>query len=287
PGTPDPSARAPAPPGKVDRKEGLYIMPEHGEENPRVKAGTPLYGKNQFPDKTLPDLRPVVLEYIDQVTELGHRMMELISLSLGLDAQYIRTHFTQDPIALVRLFSYPPLSPTQTSTNDDSWGIGAHTDYGLWTMLKQFAPGLQFESPDSSGSWVDIPFIEDAFVMNVGDVLDRMTQGRFKSRRHRARNLTPTRRLTIPFFFDPSWDAKMGYLPLDHLPGVEGEEELKEREERWSKTSIVELEGEYSMFLAKKVAKVFPDKVPASLLPSLKSTKGPSTRFAIPIPIEQ
>jgi len=280
--------------GQLDHKEGLYLGPDHDQDHPKVKSPTPLFGRNQLPDDELPGIRVSLLRYIEEVTELGQTLMELLALSLRLeDDQYIRRHFTKDPIALVRLFNYP------AREDESNWGIGEHTDYGLWTMLKQFAPGLQIEHPTIPNEWVDVPLIDDAFFCNVGDVLDRMTDGRFKSPKHRARNYRPSSsastsasdnsndtkkeveydsRISIPFFFDPSWEAEMMQLPLSHLPPCKDE---VEKQRRWDTTSIVKFEGPYSQFLAKKVSKVFPRVLPESVVSTLQSTKQHSTRFAI------
>jgi isopenicillin N synthase-like dioxygenase len=257
--------------GQVDYKEGLYLGPELPADDPRVLAGLPLHGPNQFPDLDVPELRDVVLRYLKEVERLGHRLMELVCISLRLDPQFIRREYTKDPVLLFRLFNYP------AQTEPRGWGIGEHTDYGLLTILKQAAPGLQFEHPVHG--WVDVPALPNSFACNVGDLLDRMTEGRFKSRRHRARNLSTLQpRLSFPLFFDPSWDCKLQSLPLKHLPSVED----PGQKERWEKTAFVNLTGEYSQFLAKKVAKVFAKLEHSSA--SFEPARGPSTRFAISIP---
>jgi isopenicillin N synthase-like dioxygenase len=143
----------------------------------------------------LPQLRPSVLAYIEDVTTLGQRLMGLLSLSLQLPEGYITEHVAYDPLAIVRAFRYPP-------RHHGEEGIGEHTDYGLWTMLATSGPGLMFRHPDHG--WVDVSHLDDGIVCNVGDVLDRMTKGRFKSRPHRVRNCTGQDRLSIPFFFDPA-----------------------------------------------------------------------------------
>lgn len=144
--------------GHVDHKEGLYLGPELPADDPRVLAGLPLHGPNQFPDLDVPELRDVVLCYLKEVERLGHRLLELISLSLGLDPQYIRREYTQHPVLLFRLFNYPA-QPEQRG-----WGIGEHTDYGLLTILKQEAPGLQFEHPVHW--WVAVPAHSNSFCCN-------------------------------------------------------------------------------------------------------------------------
>lgn len=69
--------------GKPDLKEGLYFGQELSAEDPRVKAGTPLHGSNLFPTNP-PEIKDIVLRYIDEITKLGQRILEAIALSLGL-----------------------------------------------------------------------------------------------------------------------------------------------------------------------------------------------------------
>lgn len=283
-----------------DFKEGLYCGEEHDPNNPRCLAGLPTWGQNVLPDAELPELREILQEYTTAVKKLGDTMMDLISLALGLPEDYIQEHVTQrDAVALVRCFHYPAQSPAvQTAKREDGespvkmarrisleqmrWGIGPHSDYGLWTMILTDAAGLEFRHPQFG--WTRVPHISGAIVMNAGDVLDRLTRGLYKSRHHRARNLTSSAsRLSIPFFYDPNWSARMRALPLSPLDGACDDHD-QSCEQRWSQIKIsCAFDGrvEYSEFLAKKVAKVFPDLVPKQLLASLDSTTAPSTRHAI------
>ena len=92
-----------------------------------------------------------------------------------------------------------------------AWGVREHTDYGLLTILLQDdTGGLQVRSPTG---WIDVPPDPDAFVCNIGDMLERMTAGRYRSTPHRVRNTTRRSRLSFPFFFDPGWDAVVRPVP--------------------------------------------------------------------------
>jgi hypothetical protein len=111
---------------------------------------------------------------------------------------------TGEPFTLFRIFNYPP--PADPAL----WGVGEHTDYGLLTILGQDdAGGLEVKS---RSGWVPAPPVEGSFVCNLGDMLDRMTGGLYRC----VRNPAPRDRLSFPFFFDPSFSARV--RPID-LPG--------------------------------------------------------------------
>lgn len=231
--------------GLPDRKEGLYFGAELAPDHPRVRAGTPLFGQNLFPDE-IPDLRAAVLEYMAALTELGHTVMRGIALSLGLPAQFFADHYTADPFILFRIFNYPA-----AAQGDPGWGVGEHTDYGLLTLLLQDdAGGLEVKSP---GGWIEAPPVGGSFVCNIGDMLDRMTGGLYRSTPHRVRNKAPRDRLSFPFFFDPSFDARIAPIPL---PGAEAIAD--DAGERWDRASVRAFAGTYGDYLLGKVAKVFP-----------------------------
>jgi isopenicillin N synthase-like dioxygenase len=94
--------------------------------------------------------------------------------------------------------------------------------------------------------------VPGSFVCNIGDMLDRMTAGRYRSTPHRVRPSQGVERLSFPFFFDPGWDAEVRPLPLA------GEVPADDAASRWDGTSLRHLDGTYGDYLTAKVAKVFP-----------------------------
>ncbi|HET9195691.1 MAG TPA: 2-oxoglutarate and iron-dependent oxygenase domain-containing protein [Vicinamibacterales bacterium] len=246
--------------GKADLKEGIYFGTELAPDHPRVRKGTPLHGANLFP-RTPPALRDAVLAYMDAMTQLGHVLMEGIAMSLGLDASYFADRYTREPLTLFRIFNYPH-EPAAVD-EEPPWGVGEHTDYGLLTILKQDdAGGLEVKSPDG---WIPAPPVPNSFVCNIGDMLDRMTAGQYRSTAHRVRNLASRDRLSFPFFFDPDFDAAI-------RPIVEADAALvaADRDERWDRASVHEFEGTYGDYVLAKVSKVFPQ-----LRRSTSSSPGP------------
>lgn len=207
--------------GVPDRKEGIYF----GAELP--PSDVPLHGPNLFPDD---ELRDAVLAYLDAMTVLGHRLADAMGIDRAL---------RDDPTTLFRIFHYP-------AGGDGQWGVGEHTDYGLLTILRQDpTSGLQVKS---TTGWIDAPPIEESFVVNIGDMLERLTGGAYRSTPHRVRNTSDVGRLSFPFFFDPSWDA---VVPVPE--GASG------AVERWDGEDVLSWEGTYGEYLVGKVAKVFPE----------------------------
>jgi isopenicillin N synthase-like dioxygenase len=232
--------------GRPDLKEGIYFGQEHGADHPGVRSGRPLHGANLFPHQPA-QLRHLVLDYLDALTALGQRVLEAVAIGLGLPRAWFRTHLTADPVVLFRIFHYPPSEPAA-----DDWGVGEHTDYGLLTLLGQDGnAGLQVHTADG---WIDVPPDADAFVCDIGDMLERLTGGRYRSTPHRVRNAVGADRLSYPFFLDPSWDAV-----VDRLPIVERPPDDEAAAQRWDHASVHGFNGTYGDYLLQKVSKVFPN----------------------------
>jgi len=227
--------------GKPDQKEGIYFGTELDSDHPKVKAKVPLHGKNLFPGQPT-KLKETVLEYMKEATELGNLVLHAIALSLELPTDYFESTITKDPFILFRIFHYP------AQEKSEDWGVGEHTDYGLLTILKQDNNGgLQVKS---KGEWIDAPPIENTFVCNIGDMLDRMTGGLYKSTPHRVKNTSGKNRLSFPLFFDPSFDAEV--KPISGL-GFS-----TDFSDRWDGEDVYRFNGPYGDYLIKKVSKVFP-----------------------------
>jgi len=233
--------------GKPDLKEGLYFGSELGPDHPDVKAELPLHGANLFP-LALPELRSTVLEYMRAQTGLGHALMAGLALSLGLEKSYFHDRYTADPLILFRIFNYP--APDPVAAAPSSWGVGEHTDYGVLTILRQDdCGGLEVKS---TRGWVAAPPIPGSFVCNIGDMLDRMTGGLYRSTPHRVRNASGRARLSWPFFFDPNFHAVVERIPLSAS-------HPRAADERWDKRDVHSFQGTYGDYLLGKVGKVFPD----------------------------
>jgi polar amino acid transport system ATP-binding protein len=231
--------------GRPDRKEGLYFGTELSPDDPRVRAGVPLHGMNLYPG--IPGFRDILVRYLDSVTTLGQCLLAAIARGLGLPRDYFLEHYTRDPTVLFRIFNYPP------APSAEDLGVGAHTDYGLLTLLHQDEiGGLEVWHRER---WLPAPPVPDSFVCNVGDMLERLTAGRYVSALHRVRNLTVHGRISMPLFLDPSFAAVLQPIsPAPQRPAGVGSSR-----DRWDGLDLTTLSGTYGDYLLGKVAKVFPD----------------------------
>ena len=231
--------------GRPDQKEGVYFGSELGPDDPRVRAGLPLHGVNLFPARPQ-ELRKFVLDYIAAATETAHALMRGIALSLGLEQSYFYDRYTKNPTILFRIFHYPPVA-----ASSPDWGVGEHTDYGLLTLLAQdFNGGLQVKT---RSGWIEAPPIPGTLVCNIGDMLDRLTGGLYRSTPHRAKNVSGRGRLSFPFFFDPGFEARVWPLPERALLTAD------DSQTRWDRRNVHGFSGTYGDYLLGKVSHVFPE----------------------------
>jgi isopenicillin N synthase-like dioxygenase len=193
-------------PGNLpDLKESFNVGTRLTADDPDVKAGKPLHGVNRWPE--LPGFRAAVENYFDAVMALGDRMLGPLALCLGLSPSELRARY-QKPIAFMRLFHYPPT----TNVAQNEYGAAEHKDYGFLTILAQDSTGgLEVRSP--GGDLVLAPPRPGNFIVNAGDMLSEITAGTIRSAPHRVINRAGTGRYSIPFFYDPDFDARFDSMP--------------------------------------------------------------------------
>ncbi len=125
------------------------------------------------------------------------------------DAASFRGLFSP-PSTILRLLHYPPHA---TPRGSGVFGIAPHTDYGFMTILAQDEVG-GLEVRPRGGDWTPVPVLPESFVVNAGDAVPRLTNGRFASTPHRVINTSATQsRYSVPYFFDPGLDATLHGLP--------------------------------------------------------------------------
>ncbi|EFJ48980.1 hypothetical protein VOLCADRAFT_59825, partial [Volvox carteri f. nagariensis] len=198
-----------------DTKEGFYFGREIPEDSEEVSK--PLHGPNQWPDpQLLPRYREVTWQYYEALYGLGMRLLRLVALSLDLPPDYFAAAFDRPMVAL-RPLHY---SGERSDPGAGVFGAGAHSDYGMLTILAtDDVPGLQVGGAGGRGRaggnrrWWDVEPIPGTFIINLGDMLERWTNGRYRSTLHRVINTTGRERYSIAFFFEPNFDAQVVALP--------------------------------------------------------------------------
>mmetsp|Transcript_94987 Transcript_94987/g.245369 ORF Transcript_94987/g.245369 Transcript_94987/m.245369 type:complete len:739 (+) Transcript_94987:128-2344(+) len=152
-------------------------------------------------EEELPGFREVLEEYASEMFRLSKKLLTIIALILGKPRDFFE-QFLTNPVATHRLLHYWPLKDFEKQI-----GVGEHTDYGLLTVLKQDAVGGLQVLNAKDGRWVHACPINNAFVVNLGDMLSRWTAHRFKSTVHRVVNVSLNERYSVPFFLEPNMDA--------------------------------------------------------------------------------
>lgn len=178
-----------------DYKEGVDI----GREIEDSEVGLPFRRKNEWLQALGPKWKEGTLEYFARVTALGHVLMRIFAVALGLDENWFEDKLVK-PQTSLRLLHYPPLP-----LDEARFGCGAHSDYGCCTILAQDGTG-GLQLLHANGQWVDVSCSKDTLVVNIGDMMQRWTNDVYKSTVHRVINPSGKHRFSIPFFFDPNFD---------------------------------------------------------------------------------
>ena len=189
--------------GTPDRKEAFDLSLDLPATDPDYKAGNPLLGPNQWPTG-VPDFQTNVMAYYEAVFALGHRLLRGFALALDLPGDYFARFVTKPPSQL-RLIHYP-----FDEAAEDRPGIGAHTDYEIFTLLYPTAPGL--EVINGQGDWIDAPPIDGTLVVNIGDVMEAWSNGTFRATSHRVRKVTEER-YSFPLFFSADYHTRVAPVP--------------------------------------------------------------------------
>lgn len=187
--------------GTRDLKEAYDVNNDYLSETGR----RPLLGPNLWPN--LPGFRDDISAYYRHMTAVGRQLFGAFALALELDEDHFAPQLRHPPNQL-RLIHYP-LAPAA----EDRPGIGAHTDYECFTLLFATAAGLQVM--DRAGAWIDVPLVEGAMVMNIGDMMELMSGGRWLATTHRVKKVAEER-YSFPMFFTCDYDHVVAPLVPPH-----------------------------------------------------------------------
>ncbi|CAF2022145.1 hypothetical protein Bca4012_079800 [Brassica carinata] len=188
-----------------DSKESFFLGSSEGVRGQRYP--------NQWPSENLlPSWRQTMECYYKNVMSVGRKLLGLVALALDLDEDFfIKIGALNDPAAVVRLIRYPG---EVNSSDVETYGASAHSDYVTVTiLLTDEVPGLQVcrDKSKQPRIWEDVPRLRGAFIVNIGDLMERWTNGLFRSTLHRVMPVGKER-YSVAFFLDPNPDCNVECL---------------------------------------------------------------------------
>lgn len=191
---------------QADMQQGFYI----GREVPPDQAGF-LRGPNQWPDLPEEAFHAPVTDYYQHMLRLSNSLLEMLVIGLGHDPAVLES-FTKEPVVNLKLLHYP----THTSKDERQFGAGQHTDFGTLTILLQQPGkhGLQVCYAPSD-EWLSVQAVEDVFVINMGDLVQKWTDGQYSSTLHRVINAADGDRYSVPCFYQGDLSATNPFKPDD------------------------------------------------------------------------
>uniref|UniRef100_A0A803NQW1 Fe2OG dioxygenase domain-containing protein n=1 Tax=Cannabis sativa TaxID=3483 RepID=A0A803NQW1_CANSA len=173
------------------------------------EVGKILEGHNQWPLNP-PNYKEMMEKYINMCTDLSRNIMRGIALALGGSPYEFEGDRAGDPFWVVRILGYPK-KPFENGVNDI--GCGAHTDYGLLTLLNQEDGINALEVRNLSGKWISAPPVPGTFVCNIGDMLKIYSNGLYESTLHRVINNSDRYRVSVAYFYETNFHTAVE--PLD------------------------------------------------------------------------
>ena len=193
----------------ADLKE-FYQIGQFVEDDDPIKEN---YPDNIWPEDELSQMHPIAKEAYQTLESAGQQILQAIALDLGLEENYFDRHVHNGNSILRAIHYYPIENPEEVP--DDAVRAAEHGDINLITLLMgASAEGLQVLRRD--GAWIPITALPDQIIVNVGDMLARLTNDTLKSTIHRVvnppRELLGTPRYSIPFFMHPRADMDLTCL---------------------------------------------------------------------------
>ena len=187
---------------RLDLKESFNwgVEPDGGfdAEDP---SANPLLGPNVWP-AAMPALEPAVYPYFEAASACAEDLLRGFALGAGLDAEHF-IRLRDRPLSRGSLQYYPP-QPEDAA--EDQFGVAPHTDFGVLTVLCQDEiGGLEIRRRD--GAWAAMPPIPGALVVNIGDLLERWSNRRYRSTVHRVINASGRERLSLVLAYDPNFET--------------------------------------------------------------------------------
>ena len=168
---------------------------------------------NLWPERPA-ELRGLYEDYFRTMGALAEELMAIFALALDLPEGFFADKVDRH-ISRLRVRNYPaPAVPPQPG----QLRAGAHADYGSLTILRTEDKPGGLQVLNRAGEWVDVPIAPDSFIINIGELMARWTNERWKATLHRVVNppaaqASASRRLSLVFFHNPNYDAPVAALP--------------------------------------------------------------------------
>ncbi len=178
----------------ADLKESFIWGRENSTSSNGSQDASTLVAVNRW-YRDLPEMKELLNRYFDAIHDVAGTLLTAIAIALNQPQNYFTQHFGS-PTSRGSLIYYP----IQNGASD-GYGVSPHTDFGCLSILAQGAPGLRVQAPD--GNWFEVEPIENALVVNVGDLLTRWTNGKFRSVPHCVVNQGSEARYSVVVFVDP------------------------------------------------------------------------------------
>lgn len=188
---------------RLDHKEAFNIGKEFPSDHPLVQSKAARIGPNNWPDSPV-NFKYQTQRFFEEVLKMGSLISRGFALALDLPEFTFEELVAESP-SMMRMIHYP-----KNPEAEDTQGIGAHTDFDLFTMLLAGESGL--EVLNDNGIWIDAPPVPGAFIVNTGEFLEVMTAGRFVATTHRVRSVKEER-YSFPVFYTLNFNTVVKPLP--------------------------------------------------------------------------
>lgn len=196
---------------KPNENESFFVIHDRPLDHPDVVSGKPLRGRNYWPEG-LPGFREDVVAYFNAMNALGQKMLPAFAVALDMPADYFTPLFSDINHATLRMLHYPP-----TRGGDNAFGQGPHTDNSFLTILaRSEVPGLGVRLP--SGEWLTPPIIDGTFLVNLGNIMRRMSNDLFQSTPHGVVVDGERDRYSLAYFHSPN-----PYRTIEVLPSCQSD----------------------------------------------------------------
>ncbi|KAK1549401.1 hypothetical protein Q3G72_001547 [Acer saccharum] len=185
--------------GNVTRSEGKL---DWGDRF--IMTTNPTHKRKQHLLPELPSsFRNSIESYLFELQQLGRKLFEMIGKAMKIEVKEMEEMF-EDGWQLVRMSYYPPCPQPELVM-----GIPPHSDASGITILNQVngVNGLQIKK---DGVWTPVSFLPDSLVVNIGDIIEIMSNGMYRSMEHRATVNSEKERISIAFFMSPKFEAEVG-----------------------------------------------------------------------------